>query len=43
MIKYTIKNHKIEIEYETGLELTLINHFLRIIDKFNEVKGEKRT
>ena len=35
MIKYTIKNKKIEITYNTGLELTFINHFLRMIDVFN--------
>lgn len=35
MIKYTIKNKKIEITYNTGLELTIIKHFLEIIDLIN--------
>ena len=38
MIKYKIKNKSIEIIYDTGLELKLINHFLRMLDIFNEVK-----
>lgn len=38
MIKYEIKNHRIEISYDTGRELKLINTFLRIIDLFNEAK-----
>ena len=38
MIKYRIRNKRIEIEYETGFELTLIKKVLSIIDMFNEVK-----
>lgn len=38
MIKYIVKNRRIEITYDTGMELKLINSFLRIIDIFNEVK-----
>lgn len=37
MIKYEIKNRRIEITYETGLEFTLIKRMLELIDMFNEV------
>ena len=40
MIKYTIKNKKIEITYVTGFELSFINHFLRMIDMFNEKRQD---
>lgn len=35
MIKYEIKNRRIEITYDTGFELTFLKHFLEIIDLFN--------
>lgn len=38
MIKYTIKNRTIEIEYDTGLELSIIKRLLDIIDIINEVR-----
>lgn len=38
MIKYTIKNRRIEITYDTGFEFTIIKNFLEIIDKINEMK-----
>lgn len=38
MIKYTIKNRTIEIEYDTGLELSLIKKVLEIFDIINQVK-----
>ena len=44
MIKYRIKPRKIEIEYDTGLELKYINHVLTIFDILNEVKeNEQKT
>ena len=38
MIKYKIKNNRIEIEYDTGLELMVISKILEILDVFNEVR-----
>lgn len=38
MIKYEIKNRRIELTYDTGMELKLIMKFLQIIDILNEVK-----
>ena len=40
IIKYVIKNKKIEITYVTGFELSFINHFLRMIDMFNEKRQD---
>ena len=38
MIRYKIKNRTIEIEYDTGLELSLIKRVLEIFDIINQVK-----
>lgn len=38
MIKYVIKNRRIELTYETGLELKLIMKCLELFDIINEVK-----
>lgn len=38
MIKYEIKNRRIELTYDTGMELKLLMKFLQIIDILNEVK-----
>jgi len=38
MIKYTIKNRRIEITYDTGYEMSILKKFLEIIDKINEMK-----
>ena len=38
MINYEIKNRRIELTYDTGMELKLIMKFLQIIDILNEVK-----
>lgn len=38
MIRYKIKNRTIEIEYDTGLELSIIKRLLDIIDIINEVR-----
>lgn len=38
MIKYTIKNRTIEIEYDTGLELSLIKKVLEVFDIINQVR-----
>lgn len=38
MIKYRIKPHSIEIEYDTGLELRYVSQILSMIDILNEVK-----
>lgn len=38
MIRYRIKNRMIEIEYDTGLELSAIKKVLEILDIINMVK-----
>jgi len=38
MIKYTVKNRRIEITYDTGYEMSILKKFLEIIDKINEMK-----
>ena len=38
MIRYTIKNRRIEIEYDTGKELKYISLLLGVINMFNEVR-----
>jgi len=38
MIRYTIKNRTIEIEYDTGLELSLIKKVLEVFDMINQVR-----
>lgn len=38
MIRYRIKNRRIEIEYDTGLELKYINKLLELLTMFNEVE-----
>lgn len=38
MINYEIKNRRIELTYDTGMELKLLMKFLQIIDILNEVK-----
>lgn len=42
MIRYRIKNRMIEIEYDTGLELTAIMKVLSVLDIINEVKRNDR-
>jgi hypothetical protein len=42
MIKYRIKPKKIEIEYNTGLELKYIMNILSLLDIINEIKGAKK-
>ena len=42
MIRYRIKNRMIEIEYDTGLELTAIMKVLEILDIVNMVKQNER-
>lgn len=42
MIRYRIKNRMIEIEYDTGLELTAIMKVLEILDVVNRVKQNER-
>ena len=39
MIRYSIKNRTIEIEYDTGLELSYIKKLLDMIDIINEAKN----
>ena len=41
MIRYTIKNRSIEIEYDTGLELTYIMKLLEMLDILNIAKENK--
>lgn len=38
MIKYEIKNRRIELTYDTGKEFIIIKKFLDIIDLINEAK-----
>ena len=38
MIKYTIKNRRIELTYETGRDFKIIKNFLELIDIINERK-----
>lgn len=38
MIKYEIKNRRIEITYETGKEFIIIQKILEIIDLINEAR-----
>ena len=38
MIRYKIKNRTIEIEYDTGLELSLIKKVLEVFDMINQVR-----
>lgn len=38
MIKYEIKNRRIELTYDTGLELKLIKKGLELLEIYNEVK-----
>ena len=42
MIRYRIKNRMIEIEYDTGLEFTVIMKVLEILDVVNMVKQNER-
>ena len=42
MIKYRIRNKTIEIEYDTGLELSAIMKMLSVLDVINEVKQNER-
>ena len=38
MINVEIKNRRIEITYDTGLELKFITYLLKLIEMYNEVK-----
>ena len=38
MIKYEIKNRRIELTYETGRGFKIIKNFLELLDIINEVK-----
>lgn len=38
MIKYEIKNRRIELTYETGREFKIIKNFLELIDIINEAR-----
>ena len=42
MIRYRIRNKTVEIEYDTGLELTAIMKVLNVLDIINEVKQNER-
>ena len=41
MIKYRIYDKRIEIEWDTGLEYTVISKLLEILDVINIVKTNK--
>ena len=42
MIRHRIRNKRVEIEYDTGLELTAIMKVLDILKIINEVRDNER-
>lgn len=42
MIRHRIRNKRVEIEYDTGLELTAIMKVLSVLDIINGVKQNER-